>query len=82
MTPTSIEPWAYTNFGQINMGQRVHLKLVGQDQNDEPEYADAELTSAVFGEPGQQTATFILPAEPWRVTVNEVQYTAWNRYRL
>ena len=62
----------------------MHLRLVGDDASVEPEYENAQIRSepAATGPHGELSARFYVPELGHEVNVSEVQYTAWNRYKL
>jgi hypothetical protein len=82
MTPKSPPPFKYSSFKAIS-GSPVHLRLVGEDASVKPTYSDAELRSEPIpnGPHQELSARFYVPGQNIEVTVSEVQYAAWNRYK-
>ncbi|WIB00383.1 hypothetical protein [Curtobacterium sp. MCBA15_012] len=80
MSPKSPAPSTYSSFDAIEIGSKVHLRLIGDDETVEPRYIDAELISTPTpnGPNHEFSATFRVPGN--HVTVSEVQYKAWTRY--
>jgi len=81
MTPKKTPAnFRYRTFASIT--SPVHLRLVGEEEEDSPTYRDAELRSepAATGPEGELSARFWIPSQSEMVTVTEVQYEAWTRY--